>query len=663
MTDSETRDRRIPPSFAEFPKPAAPPPPPASREAQPERAAGTSSVFAADRAGMPDGLSPALARLAELALHRQAETPISIGLLGGAGTGKSSALRALTERIRAISRTAASSGPFVSKALVIEASGHELDELEAVLAARLHHALEHHDAGFTHEAAADAMHSTSDPRALARAANDRLDEARRRLDSERQALDDVSARRARLIDTVLYDTPGSQVDAYARSRRSSIESALRNFGIAGNDPIRSYKDEVNHLAQGRGGASRAGLALRSLYAYRGQMKLIVFAIFFLLLAWAFAYLEREHAWLDSIRGTGETGRPLADWLQAHLSWLGTLRSAAIVIAILCLLGNLWRAFRFAQPVSRGATLLHRDVAQRGQDLDSRLTYQTRRVDNLARDVDALAARAAEFEKRAGPVEGAAAIELPPFHASASDRIRTESSRAFFASVSERIAGGIGNAPQRVIVAIDGIESIPSSALDSLAALLGRRGFVGILAADPARIGTERLARAIQVPFMLAPVDHASLVDRLLGRAAAPARSAEQVDARNSSLDTPVSDGEAELLQTLAPLAGPAPRNVKRFVNLYRLARLDAPDDLAPLAFMLALDAGGTADELAAVDASLAGADERAAFTLTQAAGTRLASALAAAEQAEGRKLTLASMRRAREVARTWSFGDREAAAF
>ena len=42
-----------------------------------------------------------------------------------------------------------------------------------------------------------------------------------------------------------------------------------------------------------------------------------------------------------------------DWLQAHLNWLATLRTAAIAIAILCVLVNLWRAFRFVQPVSRG----------------------------------------------------------------------------------------------------------------------------------------------------------------------------------------------------------------------------------------------------------------------------------------------------------------------
>jgi hypothetical protein len=621
------------------------------------------SVFAADAAGAPDALSPALARLAELALHRGAETPVSIGLLGGAGSGKSSALAALVRRIEGLSKAAAAGGPYVSQALVLQVSGHELaDEPEAVLAARLHQALERQEPAFAQECAADAVHSTSDPRALAHAANERLDEARRRLDSERQALEDVSARRARLIDTVLYETAGSQVDAYARSRRGGVESALRSFGIAGPDPIRAYKDEVNSLAQGRGGSSRARLALRSLYAYRGQTRWLVLAVIFLALAWALGYLERDHAWIDSIRGSAETARPIADWFQAHLNWLATLRSAAIVIAILCVLVNLWRAFRFVQPVSRGATLLQRDVAQRGQDLDSRLSHQTRRVDNLARDVDALAGRAAEAEKRAGDGAGQGAIELPPFHASASDRIRIESARAFFASVSNRLADSRG--ARRIVIAIDGVEAAASTATESVAALLARPGFVVIMTADPARIGTDRLARIVQVPVTVSAADHAALVDRLLGRAAAPASAAETtMDSRHSSLDTPVSDGEAELLAALAPLAGPSPRGVKRFVNLYRLARLDAPDELAPLAFMLALDAGGTSDEIAAVDASLTGGDERAPFILQQSAGTRLAGGLSAAEQAEGKKLTLGSMRRARGVARTWSFGKGEGEAF
>jgi hypothetical protein len=666
LSETDTTDRRIQPSFAEFPRQAPAAAPPASREPQSAGAGARHSVFAADVAGAaPDALSPPLARLAELALHRGAETPVAIGLLGGPGSGKSSALAALTRRIEALTRAAGAGGPYVGQALVLQLSGHEFaDEPEAVLAARLHQALERREPQFAQECAADAVHSTSDPRALAHAANERLDEARRRLDTERQSLEDVSARRARLIDTVLYETPGSQVDAYARSRRGGIESALRAFGAAGNDPLQAYKDEVGGLARARGGTSRAGLALRSLWAYRGQIRWLVLAVLFLLIAWGFNYLDHDRSWLNSLRGSGENARPVADWLEAHLSWLTTLRSAAIVIAILCVLANLWRAFRFVQPVFRGATLLNRDATQRGQDLDQRLSHQTRRVDNLARDVDALAARAAEAEKRAGPDGGGVAgIELPPFHASASDRISTESARAFFASISDRLVGNAGGAgPQRIIVAIDGLERAAGGASEAIASLLARPGFVALVTADPARIGGDRLARTVQVPFTLAPADQAGLVGRLLGRAAAPAsKTAEPLDARNSALDTPVTEGEAELLTALAPLAGPSPRGVKRFVNLYRLARLDAPDDLAPLAFMLALDAGGTSDEIGAVEQSLAGADERAPFTLGQAAGARLAAGLTAAEQAEGKKLTLGSMRRARDVGRMWSFGGSEAA--
>jgi hypothetical protein len=624
------------------------------------------SVFAADVAGAPEALSPGLARLAELALHRGAETPISIGLLGGAGTGKSSALSALTDRIEALTKAASgagASGPFVSPALVLEVSGHEIaQEPEATLAARLHQALERSEPAFAQEAAADAVHSTSDPRALSHAANERLDEARRRLDTERQALDDVSTRRARLVDTVLYEAAGSQVDAYARSHRGGIESALRAFGLAGTDPIQSYKNEVNQLAQPRGGTSRAALTLRSLWAYRGQMRLLVLAVFFFLLAWAFGYLERDPTWIESIRKGGDTARPLADWLQAHVNWLATLRTASIAIACLCILGNLWRAFRFLQPVFHGATLLQRDVAQRGQDLDARLSHQTRRVDNLARDVDALAARAAEAEKRAGTdAGGQGAAEPPPFHASASDRLATESARAFFESVSNRLGGGAaGNGPQRIVVAIDGLEGAASAVIDSIAALVARPGFVAIIAADPSRVGADRLARIVQVPFTLgsAAASEASVVDRLLGRSTVPSTSAtEPLEPRHSMLDTPVSDGEAQLLGALAPLAGPSPRGIKRFVNLYRLARLDAPDDLAALAFILALDTGGTADEIAAMDASLTGSDERAPLTLSPSAGSRLTAALAAAEQVEGKRMTLAVIRRARQVAATWSFGE------
>ncbi len=558
----------------------------------------------------------------------------------------------------------------MSQALVLEVSGHEIaQEPEATLAARLHQALERSEPAFAQEAAADAVHSTSDPRALAHAANERLDEARRRLDTERQALDDVSTRRARLVDTVLYEAAGSQVDAYARSHRGGIESALRAFGLAGTDPIQSYKNEVSQLAQPRGGTSRAGLTLRSLWAYRGQMRFLVLAVIFFLLAWG-VRLSRARSRLVGFHPEGRRHGPAARRLASGAHQLACARCEPrrSPSPCLCILANLWRAFRFLQPVFHGATLLQRDVAQRGQDLDARLSHQTRRVDNLARDVDALAARAAEAEKRAGTdAGGQGAVELPPFHASASDRLATESARAFFESVSQ--PAGVappGTGRNGSWWRSTGSKARASAAIDSIAALVARPGFVAIIAADPSRVGADRLARIVQVPFTLgsAAATEASVVDRLLGRSTMPGTSAtEPLEPRHSMLDTPVSDGEAELLSALAPLAGPSPRGIKRFVNLYRLARLDAPDDLAALAFILALDTGGTADEIAAMDASLTGSDERAPLTLSPSAGSRLTAALAAAEQVEGKRMTLAVIRRARQVAATWSFGEARDRAF
>jgi len=55
--------------------------------------------------------------------------------------------------------------------------------------------------------------------------------------------------------------------------------------------------------------------------------------------------------------------------------------------------------------------------------------------------------------------------------------------------------------------------------------------------------------------------------------------------------------------------------VKRFVNLYRLARTqaqDGQDHKGALALMLALDAGGTQGEIAAMNDALSGRSGRSA---------------------------------------------------
>jgi len=69
-----------------------------------------------------------------------------------------------------------------------------------------------------------------------------------------------------------------------------------------------------------------------------------------------------------------------------------------------------------------------------------------------------------------------------------------------------------------------------------------------------------------------------------------------------------------LLAGLAPLAGSSARALKRFVNLYRLARVQNQPHKGALAFLLALDAGGTQSEIAAVNDALSRANPERILT-------------------------------------------------
>src|SRR5580704_5264371 len=90
---------------------AVPARPPASRivEVEPE-AVSSQAIFAADRPDGPDalGLDAPLGLLAGLAAHARTETPLTIGLFGPSGSGKSFAL---TKLIRSIEDLRAASTP------------------------------------------------------------------------------------------------------------------------------------------------------------------------------------------------------------------------------------------------------------------------------------------------------------------------------------------------------------------------------------------------------------------------------------------------------------------------------------------------------------------------------------------------------------------------
>ena len=623
-----------------------PPPKPAQAEPAPRGGFGGDLPAGADALG----IDAPLAHVAELVTHKRAASPLCIGLLGGPGAGKSFALARLAERVRALAASAGGlkESPFLSRVHVQPIDAASLEGEPALgLAARLHAGLRQPYPDLARELG----HAARDPHLVLREVNEKLDEARRRLDSERRALDDAGSRRARLTETVLYEAAGSQVDAYARANRSTIEQRLRGFGIFG-DPLRDYKDLVQYVS----GAGKIGLTLRALYAYKGQLKLIVVAILLAALAIGLGIaIDSQATWLAELRSSPKAGVPVADWLEAHMSLLSLARSGAFALAALAIVANLARALAFVAPIFKGARLLDGDLDARRRDLDSLYAHQTKRVDMLDAEVERLTAESAEAERRVGYTGPATLNEPSPFEAAGA------AGQSFFATLARLMAGTGRSAPQRVVLALDHLDAVPPARarqiLDALHRAAGP-GLVTLVAVDAARLGGEAqadLERWVQVPVQVAAGGgervYGALVDAALGRAAAPAPQVTP-DASRAALDHPVGDDEAATLSAMAGLAGPSPRGIKRFVNLYSLARLGHEGHPGALALMLALAQGGTSDERAVVAQALGGTDHAAAFDLPTAT-PRLRGALAAANAAGG-PFNLAEAARAARRASTFA---------
>ena len=235
-------------------------------------------VFIADDSGGPDllGMSEALQPIAQLCAHGDAQTPLMIALVGAAGSGKSFALAQLSSAIGERGAAAGKNGadPFVTKVAVIALDAAHLsgDPASAIAAATYQGLCRDHPA-----LAAEAAHAGGDPTQTASLAAARHDEIQGKLDSERAARDEIDGRRARLSEVVLYQTPGARIDAYARANRGAIESRLRRFDLASGDAVASFKDLVRDFS-GAGAGSRLSIAMRSLWGFRGQMRLLLWAL-------------------------------------------------------------------------------------------------------------------------------------------------------------------------------------------------------------------------------------------------------------------------------------------------------------------------------------------------------------------------------------------------
>ncbi|MDQ6868215.1 MAG: KAP family NTPase [Pseudomonadota bacterium] len=648
---------------------AVPARPPASRIVEVE-AASSRAIFAADLPDGPDalGLDAPLGLLAGLAAHARIETPLTIGLFGPSGSGKSFALTKLIRSIEVFSaRAATPASPYIGEIVALRVDAAHIEGHPATaLAGALHASL----AGAFPALAAEAARAARDPQAAASEALERLDVSRRKFEAEKRALDDSSARRARLAESILYQTPGSQVDTYTSANKARIKGLLSKLGSP-SDPLVAYKDMAGTIASTHG-AARAGFVLRAFFAFKGQTKLIATAILLLLSGAGLGFaIDEQTAWLGWLRAN-ESSVSIANWLEDHMELLASLRGIIFLGAAIALGVNVWRASRLLQLVFRGAALLQADLAVARRETDGLFAHQARRVAALAAEVNILSRRAAEAERRAGdahPVSSALAGPSPFAIDTA-----TQQAQAFAAAVGAMIARpretspgtSAGGAPGRIVVALDHLDAVPASRGREIlvyARSLFNHGFVMLIAADPARFAgavgetAASLDKWIQVPFQIGEIasraNYATLVRAVLGgQGALEPRVRNAETSALPALDQPLSAAETQLLADLAPLAGSSARALKRFVNLYRLVRAQDQDHKGALAFMLALDAGGTPSEIAAVKDTLSNSEPDVELDLHQC-GARLVEALAAV-RAQG-EVSVAAVRHAAATARMFSF--------
>jgi hypothetical protein len=613
------------------------------------------------------GFDPAVRGLAELAAHRSAGSPLTLGLLGPAGSGKSFALARLIELVGAFSKAGAKGdSPYVPNVVVARVDAGSARDPATALAAGVFAAMQ--GAGGKMSALADdAATAGADPVDAARVASERLIDLRRRLDGERRTLSDLSGRKARLSETVLYQSGGSRIDSWARANRSRIEARLRAFGFTSGEPVATYKDLVRDVAENRGVLGRISAFTHAMWAFRGQAKLIVLAVLLFLLAWALGLTqETQSLWAGWLGGRGDMGAKTAAWIDANgPAIFGMARTVLFWAGLGCIALNAFRAARFMSPIWRGVSLLDADMQTSQRELDTLIGNQTRLVDDLAVQSEAQARRSEEAERRSAAFSSRATDDLgaSPFAAPEGDA-GSRQARHFFRAIA-RDAGGGASQP-RILVAIDDLDSLPpkdaAAFVDQAAALLSQTPFALLIAADPQRLaqgwggdGADHIARRIQIGVRVDAAssgDYARLVRKLLATGEASSASEPAFELGASIWDQPVSSDEAALLEALAPLAGRTPRSVSQFVTAYRLSRARS-DNWALLAFALALDVGGTSGERAATASALGALLHDQVFD-PSGLPTRLWDALASARTANGGTITASQMRAAMTLASTYS---------
>ena len=317
------------------------------------------------------------------------------------------------------------------------------------------------------------------------------------------------------------------------------------------------------------------------------------------------------------------------------------------------------------PLLQGARLLEGELARSRTELDGLIATQAKQAEQLAGEAQTQAVLVQTAERRVRERAASGAPKATNLFANSTSQAQGLDAGLYLDAIQQGLAAQ--GPHQRILVLLDGLEALPAqqaaTLVDEVHHRLDRPGFVLALAADAAQLtagwggageAARRIERYVQAPFTIRMIrdQQASIAyaHQLLG-AAVPFEGLA-LDASRSALDHAVKPVETHLLGKLAGLAGDTPRAVKRYLNLWRLAR-PLTEDGGALALMLALDNGATAGELAAMGAAMDLEEPDAALAI-HPGEPRLAAALDAVNALRASPLTNGQAHEAWMIARDFT---------
>ena len=263
---------------------------------------------------------------------------------------------------------------------------------------------------------------------------------------------------------------------------------MRRFGFDDGDSDVNFRRLVRDLHGLRAG-SRVGVFLRSVFVYRGQTGLLVLA--FLAFALTFALSRLRGGGADDLVSRFSSLAPALDWMKAHDEMLEYVGEGLLVVGLAAVLVNLWRAASFTGLLFRGLRMLQMDLRERRKELDASAARLERRVAALQMEADSAQSRAETLTRKAGGAAAPRRAEGPAFLATGESR--ETGARTFLAELGRSMSAGAKAAPQRLVLALDGLDTLtPAEARRFLetARRLAGPGIIVVAAADVARLGAD-----------------------------------------------------------------------------------------------------------------------------------------------------------------------------